>query len=110
MMKESALILDLYGIWGNRSLTITQFPCTAKLTFEVEGKPYCLRILSPSSFAELTKFLDGECCGIAIFNRNALESMYLEFGRYRVVLSSEDGPIGSLDADKAYLENEAEMR
>ena len=106
-MKSPALVLDLYGIWGNRSLTVTQFPCVARLTFEFEGNPRALRIVSPSSCVELAKFLDGDCCHIAVFDRNAEEPNFLEFGRFRVELGSEDNLIGTLEADAVNIEDEA---
>jgi hypothetical protein len=105
-MANPTIVLDLYGIWGNRSVAITQIPFVARLTFEFEGKPRALQIVRPSSCAELTKFLDGECCHIAVFDRNAEEANFLEFGRFRVELGDEDGPIGKLEADEVRLEED----
>lgn len=91
---------------GNRSLTITQFPRVGTLTFDFKGKTHTLRIVNPSSLADLAKFLEGDCCHISVFNRNAEEPKFLEFGKFRVEFGSEDDLIGTLEADQVSLEND----
>ncbi len=103
MQQRPNLVHEFYGIWGNRSLNISQFPCVAMLSFSLNGTAYVLRLASPSSCSELVKFLDAECCHISVFNRNAEESNFLEFGRLRVEFSDEDNVIGSLVADDVTL-------
>jgi hypothetical protein len=105
-MGNSPLILDLYGIWGSgRSLFMTGFPRVARLTFDFEGVSRELTIANPSSFLEVAEFLTGDCCQIAVFDRNVEEGNFLEYGRFRVEFHSEDDLITQFEADAVTYEN-----
>ncbi|BBO35708.1 hypothetical protein [Lacipirellula parvula] len=105
-MSSSPIFLDLYGIWdGSRSLTISQSPCIARLSFDFEGAGRELTIVNPSSYLEVANFLDGECCRIAVFNRNAEDGNFLEFGRFRVEFHTEDNLLTQFEADAVTFED-----
>ena len=104
-MSNPSLVLDLYGIWdSDRSLTITCSPYVVRLSFDFEGTRRELTIVNPSSYLEAARCLDGECCRIAVFNRNVEGSSFLEFGRFRVEFHSEDNLITHFEADAVSFE------
>jgi hypothetical protein len=92
-MASDAIIYDLYGIWGDRVLTICQYPRVATLRFELKERPQSLVLKNPEPYEAAARVCDNECCGIRIIDRNIEEPNYLEFGRYRVELWTEDNII-----------------
>lgn len=83
-------------------------PCVARLRFDFEGAARELTIAAPSSYMEVANFLNGECCRIAVFNRNAEGGNYLNFGRFRVEFHTEDSLLAQFEADAVTFENRSD--
>src|SRR5687767_7915960 len=99
-MKSRAIIHDLYGIWGDRVLTISQFPRIATVQFELKKRRFSLVLKNPEPYIAVAQVCDGECCGIRIIHRNIEGPNCLEFARYRVELWTEDDQIVSFVVDE----------
>ena len=107
-MLPDAKIHDLYAIWGNRVLTVAQYPRVVKIDFELHQKPHSLTLVGPSPYTEVIRVCDDECCRITIVDRNVEEPNCLEFARYRIELWTEDNLITKFVADKIRLSSEGE--
>lgn len=100
---SQAIIHDLYGIWGDRELTISQHPRIASIRFRLQERPRSLVLTNPKPHEALVHVCDNECCGIRIVDRNIEEPNCLEFGRYRVELWTEDTAIAHFLVDDFQL-------
>jgi hypothetical protein len=98
-MTSPALIHDLYGFWGNRVLTIAQYPRVATIRFELKDHPHTLVLKNPEPHAAAVRVCDPECCGIRIVDRNIEEPNCLEFGRYRVELWTDENIVAQFLVD-----------
>lgn len=98
-MASPAIIHDLYGIWGDRVLTITQYPRVATIRFQFKDRPQSLVLKNPEPYEVAARICDPECCGIRIVDRNIEEPNCLEFGRYRVEFWNEDNIIAQFHVD-----------
>lgn len=105
-MAAAAVIHDLYGIWGDRVLTIAQYPRVATIRFELKERKKSLVLKNPEPHNAVACVCDNECCGIRIVDRNIEEPNCLEFGRYRIELLSEDDVIAQFLVDDFALSSE----
>ena len=105
-MASDSIIHDFYGIWGDRVLTIAQYPRVATIRFELKERPRSLVLTNPDPYEAAARVCDNECCGIRIIDRNIEEPNCLEFGRYRVELWTEDAAIVHFHVDDFSLSGE----
>lgn len=98
-MQLDAVVYDFYGVWGDRTLTIAQYPRVAIIAFTIGGERYTLNIVNPEPYKEVVRICDSECCHILVLDQNREEPNFLEYARYRVELRDEDNPIRSFVAD-----------
>ena len=105
-MASAATIHDLYGIWGDRVLTISQYPRIATIRFALKERPRSLVLKNPEPYEAVARVCDNECCGIRVIDRNIEEPNCLEFGRYRIELWSEDNALVCFHVDEFTLDGE----
>ena len=98
-MSANAVVIDLYGVWGNRQLTVARCPFVATLAFDFQGRSYSIRITNPYPVNKVAGFMDHDCCHVVAIDQNIEQSNSLEFGRYRVELRGEENEMFSFVAD-----------
>ena len=73
-------------------------PRSATLTVISGGHRHSLRLIHPSPLSSLVEVF-GECYEIRLVDQNADGANQLEYGRYRLEICDEDGPIAEAMAD-----------
>ncbi len=92
MSLAQAIILDLYGFIDSMEVHLSQYPRRAVATFSLEDNKHTLALDNPLSLEPLMYLLNG-CWNIQITDRNIAEGNCLNYGRYRLGIGGEDGPV-----------------
>lgn len=99
-MMASEPLLDIYGWLSEITLQILDHPRRATIKYLLDGKRWCLQLDNPVPLTKLLAVFE-ECYGFRIYDRNVEEGNHLEFGRYRIEVWCEDGPMAECTADRA---------